>query len=212
MLLDIEFERQSRMRFLSKPDDSVLARFDIELSKIAEKKEILNAWQFAQILDYHHPGQSKDLYLAHPLRVATMFIQLAEPFNPLGVITALIHNIQEVTNISEQEIERAVNKEVASAITLLTVNRELQWDESYKNNYYEKISQSSTFIQQVKVLDKVDNLFLLCLNPDAKIRQLYLAEIEKWVLPIAKGVMPNICKYIESLIENNKYIGYKSLT
>ena len=50
-------------------------------------------------------------------------------------------------------------------IKKLTVDRPRQWDWDYKRNYYEQISISSE-MSVVKVLDKLDNLYLLSNNPN----------------------------------------------
>ena len=204
----IQAERASRMAFMRSPDSSVLDAFDRELSNLANINAISKAWDYAQALDYRHPGQSKEVYLAHPLRVATLCIQLVKPLSINGVITSLLHNIQELSDIKESAISNVVGKDIASAITVLTVNRDLQWDDNYKNMYYKKISRASLFVQQVKILDKLDNLFLLCLNPSDDIREKYLREIEKWLLPMAESAMPTLSKYLHELIINNRAIGH----
>jgi (p)ppGpp synthase/HD superfamily hydrolase len=207
----IQAERASRMAFIRNPDGSVLEAFDRELSNLANINDISKAWGYAQTLDYHHPGQSKEAYLAHPLRVATLCIQLVNPLSINGVITSLLHNIQELSDIEESAISNVVGRNIASAITVLTVNRDLQWDDNYKDIYYKKICSASLFVQQVKILDKLDNLFLLCLNPSDDIREKYLREIEKWLLPMAENAMPTLSNYLHELIINNRAIGHMPL-
>lgn len=199
---------------MKSPDSTVLNDFSNKLAKLsalANVSVISEAWDYAQTLDYQHPGQSKEFYLAHPLRVATLSIQLIEPVSINGVATSLLHNIKELSNVKESEIAELFGSDVASAITLLTVDRDLQWDDGYKNTYYKKLSNASLFVQQVKVLDKLDNLFLLCLNPSDEIREKYLREIEKWLLPMATDAIPTLANYIHELIINNRELGHMPL-
>lgn len=214
MLNTISNERTARIAFMKSPDSAVLDDFNNKLGKLsalANVSVISEAWGYAQTLDYQHPGQSKEFYLAHPLRVATLCIQLVEPASINGVVTSLLHNIQELSNVKEGAISELFGSEVASAITLLTVDRDLQWDDGYKNKYYKSISNADLFVQQVKILDKLDNLFLLCLNPSNEIRTKYLREIEKWLLPMSEDAMPTLTSYIHELIINNREIGHMPL-
>lgn len=215
ILKSIEIERESRMQFMRDPDGSVQAQFETVLSNglsLTDKKTIADAWVYAQSLDYDHPGQNKAAYLAHPLRVATLCAQLVSPINVKGIVTSLLHNVQELSDVTEADIAAEVGVEVADAISVLTVDRSMQWDDDYKQEYYRKIANAGQFVQQVKVLDKLDNMFLLCLNPSDEIRALYLREIEKWLLPIAKQATPDIESYLQELIENNRIIGHKPLS
>lgn len=214
MLETIEKERASRLSFLRKPDDSIVRVFaDTVLRQEDDttQRRLNDAWDYALSLDYHHPGQSKEVYLAHPMRVAMLYSQSVRPMDTTGVITAMLHNVKEVSDIPDDELLSSVGEDVANAIFTLTVEREIQWDAAYKNSYYEKIESSQPFTHRVKILDKLDNLFLLCLNPSDEIRERYLNEIEKWVLPMTKKSLPELYDYMCELVIDNRHIGYQPL-
>ena len=211
---DIAAERESRMAFLRRPDDSVINRFHeavLHLDDPVARHGLLRAWEYAQSLDYHHPGQSKAVYLAHPLRVTTLYMQLFQPVDEPGVMTAILHNVMEVTNVRSSELAPVVGREIAEAVLILTVDRERQWDDDYKRSYYFKIENSRGYVPRVKILDKLDNLFLLCLNPSEEIREKYLREIEAWLIPMAQRVAPQLAGYLSALVQDNRRVGHSPL-
>lgn len=213
-LKTINQERESRISFLRQPDNSIVKEFtDTVLNQEdnTTQRRLNDAWDYALSLDYHHPGQSKEVYLAHPMRVAKLYSQVVRPMDVTGVITAMLHNVKEVSDVSDDELLSSVGEDVANAISTLTVEREIQWDAAYKNSYYKKIESSQLFTQRVKILDKLDNLFLLCLNSSEEIRKRYLDEIEKWVLPMTKKSLPELYDYMGEIIINNRRIGYRPL-
>lgn len=214
MLDTINQERESRISFLRQPDDSIASKFTDTVLRQEDdttQRRLSDAWNYALSLDYHHPGQSKEVYLAHPMRVAMLYAQMIRPMDTTGVITAMLHNAKEVSDVSDDKLLSSVGEDVANAIFTLTVEREVQWDAAYKNSYYEKIESSQLFTHRVKILDKLDNLFLLCLNPSEEIRERYLNEIEKWVLPMTKKSLPELYDYMCELVLDNQRIGYRPL-
>lgn len=211
---DITAERNSRIAFLLKPDASVVRQFDetvLTIDDTAVRRALLSAWEYAQRLDYCHPGQSKELYLAHPLRVTTLYMRLISPIDQAGVMTAILHNVMEVTNVKRGNLAPVVGEEVSNAIESLTVDRSRQWNPDYKRTYYADIENGAAFVARVKILDKLDNLFLLCLNPSDQIREQYLQEIEQWLLPMAQRVLPGLAGYLRELVTDNRRIGYRPL-
>lgn len=210
----IEVERRNRFAFLQHPDDSVFRCFVDVLQRTCSATTqhlLMDAWRYANCLDYHHPGQSKEVYLAHPLRVATLYLRLVSPISDPGGVTALLHNAKEVSDVPDQDLETSVGVEVATAIRVLTVDRDRQWDGDYKRSYYRKIENSPMFVQQVKILDKLDNLFLLCLNPSDDIRDRYLKEVEMLLLPMARKALPDLVGYLGDLVAHNRRIGHRPL-
>ena len=90
----------------------------------------------------------------------------------------------------------------------MTVNRNLQWNEDYKNAYYEKIMNGPREARIIKIIDKLDNLFILGVNPDKQVKIKYLKEIEKHVLPLAYKTTPKIYSYMKELVDNNYNNGF----
>ena len=160
------------------------------------------ARHYSGSIKYHHLGLSSEIYAAHPLRVGAMaLLTNNNPDSTAGVI-ALLHNVYEVTDILPKTISLEFGVAVSNAISVLTVDRGLQWDEKYKIKYYEAIENEGSSVMLVKVLDKLDNLFLIELNPSAEIRQKYLNEIYRWVLPMAEKVSKPIYNYMELLLNH----------
>ena len=214
MLGTIEAERASRLAFLRRPDDSVLRRFDAEalaLESAQAKRELQRAWNYAQGLEYSHPGQGKAEYLAHPLRVTTLYMRLFRPADAAGVATAILHNVMEVTPVTRGELAAAASDAVAAAVETLTVDRARQWDDAYKTGYYRAIEAQAPYVPRVKILDKLDNLFLLCLNPSAETRERYLREIDLWLIPMARRAAPQLADYIARLVADCRRVGQVSL-
>jgi len=86
---------------------------------------------------------------------------------------------------------------------VLKVNRKKQWNKKYIDNYYKKLNKSHKNVKIVKCLDKLDNLFSLYKNPSKKIKNLYLDEIRKYVLPIVKKNITPVYKYYIKLVDYN---------
>ncbi len=214
MLGTIEAERESRLAFLRRPDDSVRRQFDAEAQKLedpAVKRDLQVAWDYALRLEYNHPGQGTAEYLAHPLRVTTLYMQLFRPADASGVATAILHNVLEVTPVGRGELAAVAGDAVATAVQTLTVDRARQWDQDYKRAYYRAIEAQPAHVARVKTLDKLDNLFLLCLNPSAETRERYLQEIDLWLLPMARRAAPQLAGYIAKLAADCRRVGHISL-
>lgn len=214
MLGSIEAERESRLAFLRRPDDSVQRQFDAEALKLEDadaRRALQRAWDYAQRLEYRHPGQGKAEYLAHPLRVTTLYMQLFRPADAPGVTTAILHNAMEVTAAGREDLAAAAGDAVATAVETLTVDRARQWDDEYKRAYYRAIEAQPPHVARVKILDKLDNLFLLCLNPSAQTRERYLREIDRWLVPMARRAAPQLADYIAALAADCRRVGHRTL-
>jgi (p)ppGpp synthase/HD superfamily hydrolase len=174
-----------------------------------ERDAILRAFQFATELEYTHVGLSSEAYLAHPLRVAEMAIGLCDSPSVDTVIIALLHNALEMGGVDDVRLDLEFGERVARAIQILTVDRAQQWDLVYKQGYYDAINACGVGARIVKALDKFDNIFLLCLNSDAAIREAYLKEIDTHVIPMAEEVLPRVAVYFKRVSKNAQEIGYQ---
>ena len=153
---------------------------------------ITEALDFASRIEYQHGAVPSHVYLKHPLRVATMLAQELEFFDPETIIIALLHNVLEVSSLSESQISDVAGSDVLRAIKALTVDRGRQDDPEYKDGYYAQIEQTSLSCARVKIADKLDNIYMLCFNPSEAVRNCYLDEIDRWVVPMAGRIMPDI--------------------
>jgi hypothetical protein len=63
-------------------------------------------------------------------------------------------------------------------------------------------------VRVIKILDKLDNLFVLCLNPSDEVRHQYLADIETFVLPMVASDLPALLPYITALVNDCRAVGH----
>ncbi len=202
----IKIERERRLLAKSNPDPhaKVLWKLAIESCvKESTKLTLLSAYELACGLDYRHGGLSSEVYFAHSLRVASLSILFSEDKLEVGII-GLLHNVLEVANISVDFLSREYGRDVAQQISNLTVERELQWDLDYKFNYYNTLSEGRRAARIVKIIDKLDNLYVLNLNPDREIKLNYLQEITRYIVPMTAQELPFLVTYMGDLITETK--------
>lgn len=211
VLKSIKEERQFRLDILDQNGAGAKDRF---LSTLAaafpedQREPILQAFKFACRIDYDHVGLSPESYLAHPLRVTEMVMSYFQPVCQDAAVIALLHNVLEVSAINLIELEEAFGRIVKDSISNLTVDRERQWDPVYKRDYYQKIRQDHKAAGAVKVFDKLDNVFMLCLNDNEKIRTVYLDEIEEHVIPLAQECVPAVTDYFKAAAAEARIFGH----
>lgn len=206
---DIAADRAERIETMRAPD---LARIRGELERALGDKELDDSARWVSLalsLDYAHPGQDAATYMCHPLRVGRMYVDHAHKPHDEGVGLAVLHNILEVSTAPREELAATLGEPMLRNIAILTVDRARQWDRAYKDAYYAAIADAPAHVGEVKVLDKLDNLYLLCLNPDEQVRALYLDEIERWVVPLAERRLPELAGLIGALVEDNRRVGHR---
>ena len=172
--------------------------------------EILKALSFSEALDYQHGDLTKETYLSHPHRVSILTMDHIVPANVSTTILALVHNVLEVSPAVDTELVDFFGKDRLKELKTLTIDRTKTTPE-YLTYYYQGIYKSTKQARIVKALDKLDNLYMLCLNPDANIRANYLWETSHYVLPIVRKDLPNLTDYYCQLISNCRDIGHLSL-
>ena len=182
-----------------------------EKFKSKESKKILSALHFSESLEYFHNGLNKNQYLVHPLRIANSILESFEKISGDLLILALLHNILEVSKISTSEISNFFGKKISEFIVLLTVDRNRQWDKMYKKTYYEDINNAEEIVPIVKVFDKLDNIYLLSTNNNEKIRNMYISEIEEYVIPMAEKYVPSVSNILKCAADFSNKDGYISL-
>jgi (p)ppGpp synthase/HD superfamily hydrolase len=210
MLDSIENERLRRLRSRANNGEESEASLKTSLSpfsgtNLAEKT--WRAYEYAKSVDYEHGGLSSAAYLAHPVSVACLALKVVRPPDENAAVLALLHNLLEVSKISEHEIAQRFGNSIAVAIRQLTVDRS-QSTHEYTSRYYQALQSLPKWGRVIKVLDKLDNLFILCINPDAHIRAAYLADIEEFVLPMANADLPHLMPYLKSLVADCRRVGF----
>jgi len=194
--------RDSSMADVKKSLDDLLAPH----AGTAIASRAREAFEFACELDYSHPGLSIAGYLAHPVRVAALTLRAFQPANEQAVVLALLHNVFELSPVTAEKIAARFGQPIADAITVLTVDRSQRTHE-YKERYYQRLQAMPAYVRVIKVLDKLDNLFVLYSNPSEEVRRDYLAEIEVFVVPMTASVLPALLPYMTALVDENRTIG-----
>ena len=152
--------------------------------------KISRALKYTFEIDYQHGSTPAQIYLNHPLRVTTILARDVPVLDERTLVTARLHNVLEVSKISSHDLVAMLGGDVARSIEILTVDRAQQHDPIYKNEYYARIESVSKSCARVKVADKLDNIYMLCFNPSENVRDNYLNEIDRWVVPMAERVAP----------------------
>ncbi len=105
-------------------------------------------------------------------------------------------------------LSETFSRGISSQIESLTVDRNVQWDRTYKAGYYGKLLAGPPSARVVKIVDKLDNLFVLGINPDVSVREKYLAEIEDFVLPMTEASLPWLSAYMWDLVRDCRSTGF----
>jgi (p)ppGpp synthase/HD superfamily hydrolase len=211
----IEQERQLRISSIDQKGAGSKEAFLSSLKnrlKDQDYARVLDAYEFAISIQYSHEGLDSESYLAHPLRVARVVMELTDPVEVDAVIIALLHNVLEVGTVSSDSLKEKFSDRIVDSIVTLTVDRKQQWDLEYKEQYYRAINHGYVGARIVKVVDKLDNILLLCRNPDDAIREAYLREIDRHVIPMAEEVMLQVASFLKAGSANAKEVGYISKT
>ena len=212
-MLSIDRERRVRFDDLLNNGRNAKARFFREAkSRISKKdyKSVKEITLFIQSLNYNHPGLTKEAYLAHPLRVGKLCLGLVKPLDMKLITLGLIHNVIEVTDCPLKELTERFGTEIVSELSILTIDRN-QTSECYFNNYYQRIYESDRHVRLTKAIDKLDNMFMLCLNSNVDVRSKYLNEIRTYILPIFERDLSKYVSYVSELVENCAVLGHLKL-
>ena len=211
MLKSIAAEREERLKLIAKKGVAAKRCLNYCIKQISDsaiKNKIEQAYEYAKNIEYNHPDLSAITYFLHPLRVLLLTFQVRPNLDTDVYTIALLHNVFEVSNVNFLEIEKEFNTQVAESIKTLTVDRFLGNQLEYKKTYYQNILNSFIGVRVVKIIDKLDNLFLLCLNPDKNTRVLYLKEIENFTIPMCDSDLPELSEYYRDLVKDCREIGF----
>jgi (p)ppGpp synthase/HD superfamily hydrolase len=163
--------------------------------------EIEDARRFAENLEYVHPGLDSKEYAIHPIRVGSLGGIFSLSSKVPVAIVGLLHNVYEVGNVKPKTIIDKFGYGVDLALETLRVDRGRQLNNEYLVNYYSGIAQLKNGIGIIKVIDKIDNLYTINLTADHATRQNYLAEIDRFVVPLCEKVAPRITPILLDIIE-----------
>ncbi len=211
VLDDITIERERRLRGILEPDTHALVLWSRALAALPsdlERERLTAAFQFAKKIKYSHAGLTSEIYFSHPLRVSAMALLIGGAQDTGVGVLAILHNVLEVSEVSVGKLAEVFGKELSEQIVALTVDRNIQWDRTYKTAYYRNLMAGPRSTRLVKIFDKLDNLFVLGLNPDDGVRAKYLFEIEDFVLPMVEATLPELVTYMTNLVDDCRAIGF----
>ncbi len=214
-LADIRTERQWKIESLLA--DRLEREKGLFLASLAglslpreERDRVLEALEFS--LAASPAGGGDLIYGAHPVRVARFAAEWLAPWKssrPGEVLAAcLIHNAIEKKLLAPETVRARHGAWVADSLATLTVDREEMATAPGRQAYYDRLSGKDAEVRAIKLFDKFDNIFSLCLNPDEKVRRGYLDEIVAYVRPIAEEVAPSLVPYLDDLLDDARAIGY----
>lgn len=175
-----------------------------KIAKDKNYKKIVLAYNFSKNLSYKHPGLDSNIYFYHPLRVCLLSTKIRQKLSSELMILCLLHNIFETTDIDPSIISKIFGKKITTQLNILTVNRANEFKKNYKKNYYENIEKANKNVIITKILDKLDNLYLLKMNRNLRVKKRYLKEIEDFLMPLIKGNLKSLYLHFKNLIEFSK--------
>ncbi|MCW3102562.1 MAG: hypothetical protein JWO09_1002 [Bacteroidetes bacterium] len=207
LFADIETERTKKMASLC--SDSSFAEKDLLAVLDTYKRrepEIEKALAYAKTLDFSK-NHLRSSYLSHPIRLATFLVMIDPQIGTDYIVIALLHNVPETTSITAETLTELFGPTVGSGIKALVVDRKAVFAE-IRNEYYRNIFAKGTSLVLVKLIDKIDNLFVLGLNADDAVRKEYIMEIREELLPFAREYDQQLGSYLERLLEDTAARGY----
>ena len=97
-------------------------------------------------------------------------------------------------------------EEIKNAVEALTVDRSRQYEKSYKIKYL-NIESYSPLASQVKVFDKIDNLFMT-FNPHLKFEDLICKRLKTLCFHLQKYTNSNVMNTLKLSVDEANSVGY----
>ncbi len=217
MFKSIDFERNLRLQSRKNQGTGEIESFSNWLKDWPDKKLKEIGFETLELItnfNYNHNILNKKNYLAHVLRVTKMSILLQPKLAKELIVLSMIHNIFEATDLNEIDLLNYFDNKIIERVRILKINRERQNLNSYLTTYYSSIKNAHISVSIVKIIDKIDNIFTLCLNPNLSKRKAYLKQIEDFVIPLTRLKLPNVYDYLIILVNNahkTKHISIESI-
>ena len=201
------FRRQKWLK--NNPDKKADNEWKVIIKKINKNKnfkKVKLAYNFSKNLAYSHPGLDSNIYFYHPLRVCLLSTKISQKLSSELMTLCLLHNIFETTDIEQSIVSKIFGKKITAQLNILTINRKNEWTGNYKRKYYENIKKTNKNVIITKILDKLDNLYVLKKNKNSKVKKQYLKEIEDFLMPLIKEKLKNLHLYLyfKNLIKFSK--------
>ena len=169
---------------------------------------ILSADRFLHTTFFAHNSLTREQYFSRCYRISTLALRSCDGNREVAGTLGLLNDFLQFSIISREEIEERIGSEISDALHKLQVQKDLQRDMTYLQEYYKKMESETFNLTRVKVLEKLDELFLLGLKPDDKVEEGYLEEMEKFIIPLAWKLKPKLAEYFEELIKYKESLGH----
>ncbi len=200
---DFDSGFKARTGHLSSRFDYVKLLWEQALNQLSaqESAQAESVLEFAKGINYHHVGVSSEEYLLHPIRVASFGGLLNIDNRLLSIKTGLLHNIYELANVTSENIIAVCDEKVDLVLNTLKIDRGRQNDYKYLENYYRDIFLLPNNLGIIKVLDKLDNLYTLNITAPKSLKNRYLDEINKFLIPLSRKISPFLNKTLSNIVE-----------
>ncbi|HKG45134.1 MAG TPA: hypothetical protein VKB02_00285 [Pyrinomonadaceae bacterium] len=198
----------SMMQRPEETEKTLLQLCSDRLSK-SEMRSVNRALAYAKSLESTDPNHpSMRVYFSHPLRVAHIAFQLLEQPSAEIVSMGLLHNVFEVSGLTEGDLlEAGFSERLASGIRLTTIDRERQYDEQYLTKFYGRIQEFGDDLTLIKCVDKLDNLLAFQLFERTPNIERYMSLCEQFVVPLAGGLSSDFGDYVQQAIDYMRSVG-----
>lgn len=191
--------REAQWRTRTAPDRTAfIASVARVYAQEAARTAALAAFDFGAKLEYSERGEAAGGYFMHPVRVAFLLAAFGGAEEHRDFVCALLHNVFETAPASSGQVAAVADDGIVAKIRALTIDRSRQSDPEYLEAYYAGIVRADA--GAIKVVDKMDNLFLLHVAPDRDVRRRYIAEIRRHVVPLCAHALPAATGYLSDLI------------
>jgi (p)ppGpp synthase/HD superfamily hydrolase len=196
-----EFEKKIHS-FLVISDESEnnfkrIAKSKLSSENFAEVETALEFSRNIKSLDQNH--QSSTSYFIHALRVATHIAGTMKDGDMDCIKTGLIHNVFEISGFDKDVLLRNnFSNFTINAIDLTTINRDHQFDDSYLEQYYQKMQDFDERLVLIRCLDKLDNLLGMEVIADENLKKNWLRTLQKFIIPMAYSLSYELGEFIQS--------------
>ena len=198
----------SMIEISPRPERDLFALCNTRLDE-AGVAEVHKSLAFARSLkstNDDHPAMH--VYMSHPLRVAKISLQLLSRPDAKTVSLALLHNVFEVSGLTEADLlARGYDEQLARGIRLLTIDRKLQYDPVYLDTFYGNIESFSPELVLIKSVDRIDNLLAFQLIERTDRIKTYLELSDRFITPMATRLSSELGQYHADLIRYMTAIG-----
>lgn len=113
----------------------------------------------AEIMSVAHSNQlrktDKSPYIIHPRKVALILQE--HNFSDNAIAAALVHDVLEDTDFSEDKLKEELGEEVHTIVKALTEDMSLEWEER-KEKFVTAVENGSEDTKAVAIADKIHNL------------------------------------------------------